>query len=231
MKLTRLFATVLCAALLASCGKSGFETVGVAQFKEIIKDPSIALVDVRTSQEYAQGHIDNALNLNVWDSLFVENAVNAIPQGKKVAVYCKSGKRSADAATKLQEKGYEVINLDGGFLGWNEYKHKRDYVIVIHGGAGTIAGVEKDSLKAAQYYSALDSALMAGSAVLDNGGDGPKAVMAVINYLENNPLFNAGKGATITNEGTFELDACIMEGKDLSAGAVKSYELSLSVPP
>ena len=44
--------------------------------------------------------------------------------------------------------------------------------------------------------------------------------MAVINYFENNPLFNAGKGATCTAEGTFELDASIMEGKDLSAGAV-----------
>ena len=101
MKLIRLYAAALCTVLLASCGKSGFETVGVAQFKEIIKDPSIVLVDVRTPAEYAQGHIDNALNLNVWDSLFVENAVNAIPAGKKVAVYCKSGKRSADAANKL----------------------------------------------------------------------------------------------------------------------------------
>jgi beta-aspartyl-peptidase (threonine type) len=62
--------------------------------------------------------------------------------------------------------------------------------------------------------------LRIGGNVLDNGGKGPEAVIAVINYLENNPLFNAGKGATITNEGTFELDACIMEGKDLSAGAV-----------
>lgn len=220
MKLIRLYAAALCTVLLASCGKSGFETVGVAQFKEIIKDPSIVLVDVRTPAEYAQGHIDNALNLNVWDSLFVENAVNAIPAGKKVAVYCKSGKRSADAANKLQEKGYEVINLGGGFLGWNEYNHKREYVIVVHGGAGNIAGVEKDSLKAAQYYSALDSALMVGSAVLDNGGNGQDAVMAVINYFENNPLFNAGKGATIADDGTFQLDACIMDGKDLSAGAV-----------
>ena len=93
MKLTKLFAVALCAVLLASCGKSGFETVGVAKFKEIIKDPSIALVDVRTPAEYTEGHIENAMNLNVWDSLFVENAMNAIPQGKRVAVYCKSGKR------------------------------------------------------------------------------------------------------------------------------------------
>lgn len=96
----------------------------------------------------------------------------------------------------------------------------REYVIVVHGGAGTIAGVEKDSLRAAQYYAALDSALMIGNNVVTQGGDGVAAVIAVINYFEGNPLFNSGKGATVTSEGTFELDACIMEGKDLSAGAV-----------
>ena len=70
------------------------------------------------------------------------------------------------------------------------------------------------------YYAALDSALSIGNAILDAGGEGPEAVMAVVNYFENNPLFNAGKGATCTSTGTFELDASIMEGKDLTAGAV-----------
>lgn len=70
------------------------------------------------------------------------------------------------------------------------------------------------------YYAALDSALSIGNAILSAGGEGPEAVMAVVNYFENNPLFNAGKGATCTSAGTFELDASIMEGKDLTAGAV-----------
>lgn len=70
------------------------------------------------------------------------------------------------------------------------------------------------------YYAALDSALSIGNAILSAGGEGSEAVMAVVNYFENNPLFNAGKGATCTSAGTFELDASIMEGKDLTAGAV-----------
>lgn len=96
----------------------------------------------------------------------------------------------------------------------------REYVIVVHGGAGAMGGLEDNKEKAAQYYAALDSALSIGDGILSAGGEGPLAVMAVINYFENNPLFNAGKGATCTAEGTFELDASIMEGKDLTAGAV-----------
>lgn len=96
----------------------------------------------------------------------------------------------------------------------------REYVIVVHGGAGAMGGLEDNKEKSAQYYAALDSALSIGDGILSAGGEGPLAVMAVINYFENNPLFNAGKGATCTAEGTFELDASIMEGKDLTAGAV-----------
>ena len=97
---------------------------------------------------------------------------------------------------------------------------EREYVIVVHGGAGAMKGLENDAEKAAQYYAALDSALTIGDAILARGGEGPEAVMAVINYFEGNPLFNAGVGATCTIDGTFELDAAIMEGKDLTAGSV-----------
>ncbi|WP_075558268.1 isoaspartyl peptidase/L-asparaginase family protein [Parabacteroides timonensis] len=110
-----------------------------------------------------------------------------------------------------------VILLTGGCL---LQAQNREYVIVVHGGAGDVAGLESDPVRSAQYYAALDSALSIGDRILATGGEGPQAVMAVINYFENNPLFNAGKGATCTADGTFELDASIMEGKDLSAGAV-----------
>ena len=113
-----------------------------------------------------------------------------------------------------------LIGAVAFLMGMQLYAQEREYVIVVHGGAGAMAGLEQDTEKAARYYAALDSALTIGDAVLSAGGEGPQAVMAVINYFESNPLFNAGVGATCTEEGTFELDASIMEGKDLSAGAV-----------
>ena len=80
---------------------------------------------------------------------------------------------------------------------------EREYVIVVHGGAGAMKGLENDAEKAAKYYAALDSALTIGDAILARGGEGPEAVMAVINYFEGNPLFNAGVGATCTIDGNF----------------------------
>lgn len=97
---------------------------------------------------------------------------------------------------------------------------KRDYVILVHGGAGNLERYQGDSAKCAQYLAALDSALQIGRQSIENGAKGPEAVMTVIEYFESNPLFNSGVGATVTAAGTFELDAAIMEGKDLSAGSV-----------
>ncbi len=92
--------------------------------------------------------------------------------------------------------------------------------IVIHGGAGTI---KRDQLTAEQEKSikqALQAALDAGYAVLDSGGDSTAAIIAAIKVMENSPNFNAGKGAVYTKPGKHELDASIMRGSDLEAGAV-----------
>lgn len=97
---------------------------------------------------------------------------------------------------------------------------KRDYVIVVHGGAGNLERYKDDAELCAKYYAALDSALVIGQQTIENGGNGTEAVMNVIEYFECNPLFNSGIGATVSAAGTFELDAAIMEGKDLSAGSV-----------
>ena len=112
-----------------------------------------------------------------------------------------------------------VTILLGIFFSIDTNAQDREYAIAIHGGAGAIS-LQNNPEKAAVYYAALDSALMIGNEILAAGKDGHEAVIAVINYLENNPLFNAGKGATVTLEGTFELDASIMLGVGLNAGAV-----------
>jgi len=93
------------------------------------------------------------------------------------------------------------------------------YTIVIHGGAGGFPQNSPDSLKQA-YLNSLSEALTIGKNILANGGSSLDAVEKVINYLEDNPLFNAGKGSVFTSEGKHELDASIMCGKDLTTGAV-----------
>jgi len=91
---------------------------------------------------------------------------------------------------------------------------------VMHGGAGTIDRSRMTPEREAAYRAALTGALTAGFEVLQKGGPGLDAVVAAITILEDSPLFNAGKGAVFTSEGTNELDASIMDGRTLKAGAV-----------
>lgn len=93
------------------------------------------------------------------------------------------------------------------------------FTIVIHSGAGDFSKDSPEELKQ-QYINSLTEALNIGKNILANGGTSLDAVEKVINYLENNILFNAGRGAVFTSEGKHELDASIMLGKDLSCGAV-----------
>jgi beta-aspartyl-peptidase (threonine type) len=95
---------------------------------------------------------------------------------------------------------------------------------VIHGGAGTILKSNMTAETEAAYREKLREALLAGYNILKNDGSGLDAVEAAIRILEDSPLFNAGKGAVLTNEGTAELDASIMDGKTLKAGAVAAVK-------
>ena len=92
--------------------------------------------------------------------------------------------------------------------------------IAIHGGAGTMSREAMTPQKEAEYRAALDHALKAGEAVLARGGAALDAVTAVVTTMEDDPHFNAGKGAVFTWEGRNELDAAIMDGRTRMAGAV-----------
>ena len=96
----------------------------------------------------------------------------------------------------------------------------KKYAIAIHGGAGTILRHLMTPEKEMQYRQGLLDALSAGEQILTKGGSSLDAVEAAVMSLENFPLFNAGKGAVFTNKGTHEMDASIMEGRNLEAGAV-----------
>ena len=96
----------------------------------------------------------------------------------------------------------------------------QDFRLVIHGGAGNIVEGRFTPEEEKAYHEGLQAALKAGYDVLAKGGTSVDAVKAAIYQMELNPIFNAGRGAVFTNEGKNELDASIMDGKDLTAGAV-----------
>lgn len=94
------------------------------------------------------------------------------------------------------------------------------YAIAIHGGAGTLVKGMMTPEKEKGYKEALSAALEKGHAVLKEGGTATEAVIQAVVELEDSPLFNAGKGSVFTADGTHEMDAAIMEGRSLNAGAV-----------
>jgi beta-aspartyl-peptidase (threonine type) len=98
------------------------------------------------------------------------------------------------------------------------------YVLAVHGGAGVIQRANMTPEREAAYRASLEAALRAGYDVLRSGGSALDAVTAAIPLLEDDSLFNAGRGAVFTNAGTVELDASIMDGATLNAGAVAGVE-------
>jgi L-asparaginase / beta-aspartyl-peptidase len=96
----------------------------------------------------------------------------------------------------------------------------KKFSIAIHGGAGTILPMFMTPEKELQYRQGLQAALEVGSNILQKGGSSLDAVEMAVSSLEDFPLFNAGKGAVFTNTGTHEMDASIMDGNTLEAGAV-----------
>lgn len=97
---------------------------------------------------------------------------------------------------------------------------KQQWAIVVHGGAGAMSKEKMTPELDKQYREGLQAALDAGIRVLSSGGTALDAVEKAVNVMEDNPLFNAGKGAVFTHEGINELDAAIMDGSNLAAGAI-----------
>ena len=106
-----------------------------------------------------------------------------------------------------------------------QVKDKPEYVLVIHGGAGNIKKENMTREKEARYIKKLSEVLEKGSKILKNGGSALDAVEASIRIMENSPLFNSGKGAVFNADGKNELDASIMDGKTLNAGAVANVTI------
>jgi len=98
------------------------------------------------------------------------------------------------------------------------------FAIAIHGGAGTLSRKNMSPAQENDYIAGLGAALDAGHAVLAGGASSLDATVAAVRVLEDNPLFNAGRGAVLNADGTAELDASVMDGRTLGAGAVTGLQ-------
>ena len=98
---------------------SKFKTVDVSEFAKAVSDTSYVVLDVRTPAEHAEGYIPGThYNIDVLEDTYTEVALKMLPKDKPVALYCRSGNRSKNAARILAEKGYQVLELGSGFRGW-----------------------------------------------------------------------------------------------------------------
>ena len=113
--LTCLLATL---GLTTACGQQMFENADVQGFAELVADTNVLVLDVRTAAEFAEGHIQRAILIDQGQSDFMEKAKAMLPTEKKIAVYCRSGRRSASAAGRLTDVGYKCVNLKGGIMAW-----------------------------------------------------------------------------------------------------------------
>lgn len=106
--------------LNSACGQGNFENADVNEFAELVADTNVVVLDVRTASEFAEGHLERAINIDYRQDDFVEKAKATLPLDKKIAVYCRSGRRSAGAAGKLGDDGYKLVNLKGGIIAWKD---------------------------------------------------------------------------------------------------------------
>lgn len=111
----------ICAVSAFGCNRSdSIVSVSVREFENEIKSDSVQLLDVRTPDEYAEGHINGAINIDVKADGFEDRAAKELSKNSIVLVYCRSGRRSLTAAEILTKLGYKVVNLKGGIIDWKE---------------------------------------------------------------------------------------------------------------
>lgn len=196
----------------------------VAKAQMLANKPLVGLgIDEQTALAVeADGSAKLYSNINGYAWLFENIAPTKLERGQKLeAKDIKVTGISADSVVNLRTrtistpafiKTYDVV---GG-----EMKQQMKWSLAIHGGAGVIERGDMTPEKEVQYRAGLNAALSAGQTILARGGTSLDAVEAAVRVMEDNPLFNAGKGAVFTAQGTNELDAAIMDGSTSRAGAV-----------
>ena len=102
----------------SSAQTQGFKSLTVDEYAKVIEDTAIVRLDVRTAEEYADGHIANTINIDVLKDDFEKKTKASLPKDKVIAVNCRSGKRSKNAARILVKNGFKIIELDAGYNDW-----------------------------------------------------------------------------------------------------------------
>jgi len=106
--------------ILSGCSSSSDSATNLdpVAFKAKTQEPGVIVLDVRTTQEFNEGHIENAININVESDTFLSQ-IESLDKSKSYAVYCRSGRRSADAITKMANQNFtSLLNLNGGVIDW-----------------------------------------------------------------------------------------------------------------
>lgn len=117
-KMMTFLLTMLGLHCTSACGQHTYEDADVSTFAVFINTPDVQVLDVRTAEEYAEGHIAGAMLCDVKQADFPTRAAQLLAPGKPVAVYCRSGRRSVSAAQMLAAEGFKVVNLKGGIMAW-----------------------------------------------------------------------------------------------------------------
>lgn len=117
----KLIASFAALILLAGCSSTGSATtvnLNVSEFSQKITEPDVIIVDVRTPEEFASGHIEGALNIDFNSGNFA-NEITRLNPSENYAIYCRSGSRSGQAASIMHKAGFhDVSNLNGGVIDW-----------------------------------------------------------------------------------------------------------------
>ena len=115
----KLLLIMITVSAISSCGKNISAPVPFQEFEKVVQlEHPLTILDVRTPEEFSSGHIPGAVNINFYDKDFLDKVQSTLSKDTPVALYCRSGKRSAQAASDLQKMNYTEMDLQGGVLAW-----------------------------------------------------------------------------------------------------------------